>query len=283
MSNVEILECLTNDIKLRGLSQNTLEEYVHRIRIFMAYFECPVEQLDEAHVKEFLLYLLEERKLKHGTVNTYNSALRFLYGVTLNKPLIAIALEYYMSLLPKDEAAVIKRFYFAAQSWVAIAENAGVVQRSLERRKKRGLEKLTQYYSILFGGEPNGSAAWLRPRFISYIHDERFAYCLGKANRKLGQGTRAMLYIISGCNELWQAGVETFFDFSKGKMKSDAACDCALTDNCEILLRLAYHLAGIQDRGNLISAIGCYFQDLEYVHFELATEAVKMVIFPKRH
>lgn len=87
MSNEEILERLANDIKLRGLSQNTLEEYVHRVRIFMSHFERPVEQLNEADVKEFLLYLLEERKLKHGTVNTYNSALRFLYGVTLNKPL----------------------------------------------------------------------------------------------------------------------------------------------------------------------------------------------------
>jgi site-specific recombinase XerD len=87
MSNVEILEQLAKDIKLRGLSQNTMEEYVHRVRIFMAHFERPADQLDETHVKEFLLYLLEERKLSHGSVNTYNSALRFMYGVTLNKPL----------------------------------------------------------------------------------------------------------------------------------------------------------------------------------------------------
>lgn len=87
MLNEEILECLKNDIKLRGLSQNTLEEYVHRVQVFMAYFERPVEQLDEADIKEFLLYLKEERKLKNASINTYNSALRFLYGVTFNNPL----------------------------------------------------------------------------------------------------------------------------------------------------------------------------------------------------
>lgn len=87
MLNEEILERLASDIKLRGLSPNTLATYVNRVRTFMSHIAHPVEQLDEAHVKKFLLYLLEERKLKHGTVNTYNSALRFLYGVTLNKPL----------------------------------------------------------------------------------------------------------------------------------------------------------------------------------------------------
>jgi len=87
MSNKEILERLKNDIKLRGLSQNTLEEYVGRVRIFMSHFGCPVEQLSEDDIKEFLLYLKDERKLKNASINTYNSALRFLYGVTLNKPL----------------------------------------------------------------------------------------------------------------------------------------------------------------------------------------------------
>jgi site-specific recombinase XerD len=87
MSNKEILERLKNDIRLRGLSQNTLEEYVGRVTMFMSYFNCPVNQLGEPEIREFLLYLKESRKLTNGTINTYNSALRFLYGVTLNKAL----------------------------------------------------------------------------------------------------------------------------------------------------------------------------------------------------
>lgn len=87
MSNEEILERLKADIKLRGLSQNTFEEYVGRVTVFMSYFNCPVDQLGEPEIREFLLHLKESRKLTNGTVNTYNSALRFLYGVTLNKVL----------------------------------------------------------------------------------------------------------------------------------------------------------------------------------------------------
>lgn len=87
MTNEEILERLRNDIKLRGHSQNTLEEYVHRVKIFLEYAKSPVEQMTEEDIKDFLLYLKDERKLKNSSINTYNSALRFLYGVTFNKPL----------------------------------------------------------------------------------------------------------------------------------------------------------------------------------------------------
>jgi site-specific recombinase XerD len=87
MSNETILERFKTDIKLRGLSQNTYEEYVCRVTVFMSHFNCPVDQLGESEIREFLLHLKENRKLTNGTINTYNSALRFLYGVTLNKVL----------------------------------------------------------------------------------------------------------------------------------------------------------------------------------------------------
>jgi len=87
MVDEELLKRLKQDIRLRGHSQNTMDEYVHRIRKFMIYSNRPLQELDEADVKNFLLYLIEERNLKKSSVNTYNSAVRFLYGVTLNRPL----------------------------------------------------------------------------------------------------------------------------------------------------------------------------------------------------
>ncbi|MDD3417220.1 MAG: site-specific integrase, partial [Lachnospiraceae bacterium] len=87
MLDEELLERLKQDIRLRGHSQNTMDEYVHRISKFMIYSHRPLQELDEADVKSFLLYLIEERNLKKSSVNTYNSAIRFLYGVTLNRPL----------------------------------------------------------------------------------------------------------------------------------------------------------------------------------------------------
>jgi len=55
-----------------------------------------------------------------------------------------------------------------------------------------------------------------RMHFISYIHEEQYAHCTKLAVGNLSSGKRAMLYIISGCHELWQAGPENFFDFETG-------------------------------------------------------------------
>ena len=85
MSNEEVMNRLKTDIKLRGLSQNTFDDYVLKVSKFMSYFDCPVDQLGEPEVRKFLLYLCENCNLTNGTVNTYNSAIRFLYRVTLNK------------------------------------------------------------------------------------------------------------------------------------------------------------------------------------------------------
>lgn len=85
MVDEELLKRLKQDIQLRGNSQSTMDEYVHRIRKFMIYSKRPLQELHEADVKNFLLYLIEERNLKKFSVNTYNSAIRFLYGVTLNR------------------------------------------------------------------------------------------------------------------------------------------------------------------------------------------------------
>ena len=46
-----------------------------------------IEKLTEDDIRDFLKYLVEERKNKRRDVNTYNSAVRFMYGTTLNKVL----------------------------------------------------------------------------------------------------------------------------------------------------------------------------------------------------
>ena len=123
--------------------------------------------------------------------------------------------EYYISQLPEEEAAVIRWFYFDGLPWAKITENADVVQRTLERRKKRGLDKLVYYYSILDKLDSQQDIR-TRMRFISYIHEEQYAHCTKLAVGNLSSGKQAMLYIISGCHELWQAGLENFFDFETG-------------------------------------------------------------------
>lgn len=88
MDNKEqVLSRLREDIVLRGLSKNTLESYSLNARIFLDYCNRPVEQLDVEDIRNFLWYLIQEKKSSPGTVNTYSAAIRFLFAVTLNRTL----------------------------------------------------------------------------------------------------------------------------------------------------------------------------------------------------
>lgn len=83
MTKEEILDKLVQDIRLRGLSENTVAEYRTKARVFMEHFGKPADQMGEAEFRDFLRYLQEERELSPASINTYNSGLRFLYEVTL--------------------------------------------------------------------------------------------------------------------------------------------------------------------------------------------------------
>ncbi|AGF55864.1 site-specific recombinase XerD [Clostridium saccharoperbutylacetonicum] len=87
MTKEQVLEKLTFDVELRGLSKHTQAEYYTKVKIFQDHFNKPATELDEKDIRKFLHYLSTEKGLTSGSVNSYNSGLRFLYGVTLNATL----------------------------------------------------------------------------------------------------------------------------------------------------------------------------------------------------
>ena len=84
MTKEQVLEKLKFDVELRGLSKNTQDEYYTKAKIFQNHFNKPATELSEKHIREFLHYLTTEKGLVSGSVNSYNSGIRFLYGVTLD-------------------------------------------------------------------------------------------------------------------------------------------------------------------------------------------------------
>jgi integrase/recombinase XerD len=87
MTKEEVLEKLQFDTILRGFSKNTQEEYYTKVKRFQNYFDKPASELNIEHIQNFLYYLLTEKGLSSGSINTYNSGLRFLFNVTLDIPL----------------------------------------------------------------------------------------------------------------------------------------------------------------------------------------------------
>lgn len=88
MTNKEILTKLEEDMRLRGYSPKTKKGYLIRTQVFMSYFEGrAIDALDEHDIRNFLKYLFEEKKVVPGTANVYNSTIRFIYEVTLERTL----------------------------------------------------------------------------------------------------------------------------------------------------------------------------------------------------
>ena len=76
---------MQEDLRLRNFSQRTIRHYTHTVAEFAKYFRKSPDQLGPEHVRTFLLYLLNERKLAWGTIQGARSALKFLYMRTLKQ------------------------------------------------------------------------------------------------------------------------------------------------------------------------------------------------------
>jgi len=58
-------------------------------------------------------------------------------------------LEYYVSLLDKNEEAAIRLLYFERRSWPEAAEELNISKRTLFRYRKSAIEELASMYSLL--------------------------------------------------------------------------------------------------------------------------------------
>jgi site-specific recombinase XerD len=87
MTKEEILQKLRFDLELRGRQPLTIDYYISKVRIYQDYFDKPADQMGETEICEYLHYLLTVKKNGQNSVNSYNSTLRFLYGVTLDMPI----------------------------------------------------------------------------------------------------------------------------------------------------------------------------------------------------
>ncbi len=77
---------MIEDMQLRNLAPVTQRNYIAHAAAFAQFYGKSPEVLDPEAVREYLLYLLNERKLSPDGVNQQVSALKFLYLTTLEMP-----------------------------------------------------------------------------------------------------------------------------------------------------------------------------------------------------
>jgi integrase/recombinase XerD len=82
----QICERMEQDLRSRGVSDNTRRAYLSNARHFVAHFMRSPRELGAEHVRAWLLHLITVKKLSASSVNVALAALKFLYCTTLGRP-----------------------------------------------------------------------------------------------------------------------------------------------------------------------------------------------------
>jgi integrase/recombinase XerD len=76
---------LIEDIQLRNFSPHTVEAYVRAVAHFARHYGHSPDRLTGEQVRQYLLYLVQERKVSWSLYNQTRCALQFFYRVTLGR------------------------------------------------------------------------------------------------------------------------------------------------------------------------------------------------------
>jgi integrase/recombinase XerD len=77
---------MIEDMQLRNFSTGTQRSYIHYVEAFANYYQTSPEHLGLDEIRNYKLYLLEERKFSPQSINCFIGAVKFLYTQTLEMP-----------------------------------------------------------------------------------------------------------------------------------------------------------------------------------------------------
>lgn len=113
-----MLDKLETELKIRGFSKRTVENYLFHTKNFLDFVNKNPQDVKEEDAKRYIAYLMSERKLKPSSVNLALSSLKFFYNEILqNSAFNAVKAPKLEKKLPtvltKDE---IKRMINAVEN-----------------------------------------------------------------------------------------------------------------------------------------------------------------------
>ena len=77
---------MIDDMQLRGLSARTQEAYVTAVRQLAQHYRRSPDRITEEELRQYFLYLANQKKVARATATITLCAVRFLYEHTLHRP-----------------------------------------------------------------------------------------------------------------------------------------------------------------------------------------------------
>jgi site-specific recombinase XerD len=81
----ELRRRMTEDLQLAGYSQNTLDSYIISVQVLAKYYNRSPDLITEGEIRQFFLYLINERKVSCDSVTVYLCGIKFFYEKTLKR------------------------------------------------------------------------------------------------------------------------------------------------------------------------------------------------------
>lgn len=79
------IQRMVGDMQVRNFAESTIDAYTYHVDKFCQYFGKPAEQLGPEEIREYQLYLVNEKKASWSSFNQAVCGLRFLYEVSLRR------------------------------------------------------------------------------------------------------------------------------------------------------------------------------------------------------
>jgi integrase/recombinase XerD len=76
---------MIEDMQVRNLAPHTQATYILHVTLFARHFRKSPELLGPEEIRDYQLYLTNQRKLAPSSIVVTTAALRFLYNVTLKR------------------------------------------------------------------------------------------------------------------------------------------------------------------------------------------------------
>jgi integrase/recombinase XerD len=89
---------MMDDMKLRNLAENTQAAYLRAVEKLAQFYGKSPDHLNEEQIRNYLLYLVNERRVANGTYIVHLCGLRFFYRNTLERSSMVDSIAF-----PKEE------------------------------------------------------------------------------------------------------------------------------------------------------------------------------------
>jgi site-specific recombinase XerD len=77
---------MIEDMQIRNFSENSQKSYLQQVSLYARHFRRSPEGLGPRNIRDYQIYLTNEKKLAPKSISIATAALRFLYTVTLKRP-----------------------------------------------------------------------------------------------------------------------------------------------------------------------------------------------------